>query len=694
MVSRFLSVTVLFFCLLAYFVFGSGWYDPGRLVIRGTAPELSAALEVQWNSGSGFNRYESNRFLINALADETGMHQIKITALGEKDPRSESTSVEIHALSVDGKRLQLARIKPRSILHDRLAVHLKQKGESFQLKTKAKEHIRIELVTSDYFGKVEVTVDGISKVYDLYSGRPRIDLLKLDYWVVAADGQFSVTMEVPRYRIDELVITATDQTEKRVVLNSVTLESDRGVKELSGPLAKSDGRLSFVEPNKSLKRYLHPSQFLLQILFAALTTWIVLACYGLYQRAGGVVALLTAERRYLFWLFFSGVVVCYSLWLAAFWPGVMSIDSLKVWRAAAIPGVFINDHPVLNVIFYMYLMHIWNNIAVVPVVQILLVSLLTAYIFFFLFRQGVSLLLLVPCYLLVLCSIPVGLYTIVLWKDIPFALVVVFWAVTLVRLRSEHQAGRLRLSLSNALALFLLYLALGLFRHNGILYLAIVPVFIVLLRLFSLKKVFVATLACLLTIGAFLVILQNTEVIGGGRFFYVTARSYIRKISNKSPGEEIVRTAKEYFEIFDMNKVGTKSDRWHYYLNDRYAYKFLRTTGWNDLFPYAEKKPPFPGLRRFALQLYNKTYAPPWLYLTWNPVYMLPVVPLCLFFFRWFPNAALYGGFLFVGTIALVFLQTFNWRYYYFYYFGLYFIVPMILLDLKNLCGRPGVQDR
>ena len=142
----------------------------------------------------------------------------------------------------------------------------------------------------------------------------------------------------------------------------------------------------------------------------------------------------------MFWLFFFGGVVSYSIWLAAFWPGVMSIDSLKIWRAAAIPGVFINDHPVLNVVFYRYLMQIWNDTAMVPITQILLLSLLVAYIFFFLFRQGVSLLLLTPCYLLVLCSVPVGLYTTVLWKDIPFALVLVFWAVTLVRLRKIGRA--------------------------------------------------------------------------------------------------------------------------------------------------------------------------------------------------------------------------------------------------------------
>lgn len=694
MFSRIFSVLFLFSCLLTYFVFCNGWYVPSQLIIKGTVPDHSADIQVQWDSGAGFNGYESNRFLINALPDKEGTHQIQITALGEKHPHSESTAIEIHSLSIDGKKVQLSKIMPRSILHDRLAIHLKNKGESFQLKTKAKEHIEIELVTSDYFGKVEVTIDGVSKVYDLYSGRPRIDILKLDSWVVSENGQFTIAMDIPRYPIDELVIKNNDQSGGKTILDSATLVSDLGVKELTVNRGEILTSVSFSELNKSLQRYLHSSRLLLQIFFAALTTWIVLACYGVYQKAGGFAGLFILKRRYLFWLFFIGGVVSYSLWLAAFWPGVMSIDSLKIWRAAAIPGVFINDHPVLNVVFYRFLMQIWNNVAVIPVTQILLVSLLVAYVFFFLFRQGVSLLLLVPCYLFVLCSIPVGLYTIVLWKDIPFALVLVFWGITLVRLRVAHRTGTLKVSFSNAFALFLLYLASGLFRHNGIIYLAVVPVFIILLRLFNLKKVFVVTLACLLTVGSLFLILQNSKAMEGGKFFYFTARSYVKSFSKKSLSEEVVRTAKEYPEIFDMNKAGTKSDRWHYYLHDRSAYEFLRITGWNDFYPYVGKAPPFPELRRLALKLYNKSYEKPWLYVTWNPVYMLFVIPLCLCFFRWLPHAALYGGFLFIGAIALVFLQTFNWRYYYFYYLGLYFILPMIFLDLKIQRDRLWVEDK
>jgi len=90
------------------------------------------------------------------------------------------------------------------------------------------------------------------------------------------------------------------------------------------------------------------------------------------------------EQRYIFWIFWLGAIITFSLWLAAFWPGVMSIDSLKIWRAAKLPEIYLNDHPFLNVIFYMYLIQFWDNIAVVPVAHILFISLLTAAVFFYL----------------------------------------------------------------------------------------------------------------------------------------------------------------------------------------------------------------------------------------------------------------------------------------------------------------------
>ena len=165
-------------------------------------------------------------------------------------------------------------------------------------------------------------------------------------------------------------------------------------------------------------------------------------------------------------------------WLIVFWPGVMSVDSLKVWRAARLPDVFLNDHPLLNVILYKYLLHLWDNIAIVPLFHILLLSTLLSSIFFSLYRQKVTLIFLVPCYLCLVFSIPVGLYNIVLWKDIPFGILVIFWAFTLSDLYRKKIDGCFSISYEKMIVFFLLYLALGFIRHNGMLYLIVIPFYI------------------------------------------------------------------------------------------------------------------------------------------------------------------------------------------------------------------------
>jgi len=54
----------------------------------------------------------------------------------------------------------------------------------------------------------------------------------------------------------------------------------------------------------------------------------------------------------------------------------MSVDSLKVWQAAILPDVYLNDHPVLNVLLYKYLYQLWGNPAIVAVAQVILMALL------------------------------------------------------------------------------------------------------------------------------------------------------------------------------------------------------------------------------------------------------------------------------------------------------------------------------
>ncbi|MCI5133454.1 MAG: hypothetical protein D3904_18550, partial [Candidatus Electrothrix sp. EH2] len=336
-------------------------------------------------------------------------------------------------------------------------------------------------------------------------------------------------------------------------------------------------------------------------LFALLSAWMLVALMHLVARIGGMRNLFFAEKRYVFWTMFGSGLAVFGTWLAAFWPGVMSVDSLKIWRAAMLPDLFVNDHPFMNVLLYKYLYQIWNNPAVVPLVQIVLVVLLISWFAFQLYRQGVSGIILALWFLFVLCSVPVGMYNLMLWKDIPFALLLVFWACFLTKLYQERRQGRLHWTRQRIFSLLLLGLALALIRHNGLVYLAVLPLLFLLLRLLPLKKL-LPGLAVLLLAGGiiFSAGLHVTGKTAGTGFFTQKIRSYTEQLSQKNIAEDAKQTIRKYLTVLNINQTGQKWDKFHYYFHDRYAWWFLRHAEWWDVYPYKQEVIQFPRLQKVA----------------------------------------------------------------------------------------------
>jgi len=381
-----LLIVGIFVLLLGYFVFGNGWYVPAKLRIKGVALEMSAELEVSWDAGEGWNIYEREIFHINTLesAGAEENHAIIIRNMGKKHAGSMSDTVICSRIRIDGKDVSLQKIESTG-KYNAGGIHLTTPEEAIRLTLSAKEHIYIELMTNNHSGKVMVSVNGRKTIHDLYMANEEAKKIHLDYWVVQSDGQFAVSMNMPRYGIKTLRLRNRVPSHP-IYLTSAAVQSEKGTFPLQPIQGKPFTNQLFSDVNSGLRRYLAPSRFVLQMIFAAVTTWLFIAIYAMVERCGGIIPLLISKQRYLFWLFFAGAVSIYSLWLTAFWPGIMSVDSLKVWRAARLPEVLINDHPLLYVYFYTYLQHIWDHVAVVPIFHIVFISQFLSYILFSLLR--------------------------------------------------------------------------------------------------------------------------------------------------------------------------------------------------------------------------------------------------------------------------------------------------------------------
>ena len=688
--NKILFFLLCFFLFFAWGVYSTGWYESGQLQIEGRAERGRADLAVLWDSGAGLNKYESRHVSIEvpALAGtEDGMQHVLIRALETKHPNSKSVNVSIIKVIADGEEFDLTRVRSRSIFSDRLAFHLTPAQPVLEFYAEAKEHIQVVFANGNYFGRVAVEINGVPSTHDLFTYGDNYNEYPYDFFLLQPDGAFKAVVDLPRYRIKRLYLQNRNEADP-ISFSTVSLCRDSSCTALTPAGQEEGGELFFSRPNESLKRFYDPVRIWFKAAFALLNAWLLCQLIAAIRRSGGVVSFFLDRERRCFFGFALLFASVNGFFLAVFWPGIMSPDSLSIWRASGLPEIYQNNHPILNQIFYMYLRGLWNNPAVVPVFQIFAAALLVAFVFGRIRKRGVPLWLLLPFFLPVLFSLPVHLYNIALWKDIPFALLVTAWGVMLAFMYSDRDVGGRPISAGQWFCILAMYIMVGFFRHNGLIYLAVIPVFALVLAPFSWKKRAVFSLSALLVAVGLFWSMSQIRIFGGHDFLSTSITGHARFLTNSSVQKEVVRVGGGYFEVFDMAREGAVSDKWHYYLGDRYSWPYLIKSGLSDFYPYVDPKPPFPELRQTILNLYTASYEKPWYSLIWNPLHMLLLVPLVLIGFRYFPATAIFSGFLLCGVIPLLVINIFNWRYYYFFYFGLFFILPLMLLDLRK--GRGG----
>jgi hypothetical protein len=552
----------------------------------------------------------------------------------------------------------------------------------------------IAFVMNANSGSVEIDVDGDKRHYDLYAEQPQ------DKWVdrskeIFAPGDFTAKVSLPRYDIHRLRIEAPEGLQP-FRLDAVTIVSQKGETALPVRGKGLFSGITFSEIPRDTRQYVQPIQFLLQLIFAALSAYVTLFLFRFARIRGGIKKVLAEGKRPVFWMMFMGGVLSFGAWLLIYWPGHFTIDSIDIWRAAKQPGYFLHDHPVINVIYYRFLQQFWDHFAVVGIAQIFFTSLLGSTILYWLHKKGVPLYIILPFYLLFITSIPVGLYTISLWKDIPFALLVVFWAFSFVKLVFGKKEGRIRHSRKEIIILSLLLIALGLFRYNGIVYFVIVPAGLALWGMIPPRKVLIGS-ACMLMIAALLI--SIIVVLDKSGFVISQSRFFIDRIKDTGAVETMKRIVNQYPTVLDINIIKKRAIWYDTWYRDsgvtNWHYNFAKKKGYNEWIRYLPCEPKSDRLYAFLHPLNLVSVAEPWVYFTWDPFYLLFVFPVC-FLYRLFPLTAAYGYIVLSQVLVLLWVLgpgNYNWRYYYFLLFSLYFLIPVIALDVQCRWRRFQVRE-
>ncbi|SUY46172.1 Uncharacterised protein [Clostridium putrefaciens] len=183
-------------------------------------------------------------------------------------------------------------------------------------------------------------------------------------------------------------------------------------------------------------------------------------------------------------------------YLLAFYPGVMTADSMNQWWQIS-EGVYYDSNPVVHTLFTYLITKVWYSPAAVVIVQVLIMSIMIGYCMYNFERLGVDKKILYLITLVMALNPVNGIMFITLWKDIiysGFILLFTMLIINIVITNNEWIYNR-----KNLIYFILCSLGVVLFRHNGL-----VPLFgtLIMLILVNIKKSkpYIITFVSVLTI--------------------------------------------------------------------------------------------------------------------------------------------------------------------------------------------------
>lgn len=165
-----------------------------------------------------------------------------------------------------------------------------------------------------------------------------------------------------------------------------------------------------------------------------------------------------------FILYFMIIFLTGFVYLIAFYPAIMSPDSLSSWGQAHTKE-FNDWHPIVFTWIIMILSYIWDSPAIVSLFQILVLSLILAYSFCQFQKLGINKFLLVIMSFIIAIIPSFGIYNIIIWKDVLFSASILIFTVHLFMIMRSK--GKWLSSKINIIFFFLASFGVVFLRHNG-----------------------------------------------------------------------------------------------------------------------------------------------------------------------------------------------------------------------------------
>ncbi|OQA13362.1 MAG: hypothetical protein BWY64_03661 [bacterium ADurb.Bin363] len=563
--------------------------------------------------------------------------------------------------------------------------------------------MKIRFLMDSKSGKVRISLDGKEQeVLDLYSETSSYKVIEIKDKTTFIPGIYFSSLLLPLHKIKGIKIS-TEREKDKFRIEGVRIKSSR--REILLPVNKGDYVSEIVFENREFKdKIFSPTLFGVQILLAFLMAYLLYEFLSLPERLkqsswkSTFLYVFIREKHFLFWVMFIISSGIFSLWLLGHWPASMSPDSMDTWLQVEGRN-FHNHHPYVYSMYVLFLTQFIDTPSVVCIFQILLISLLGSFIFYFAIKNGVSFYLVLPFFFLFIFSVPVGLFNIVLWKDIPFSFLIIFWAFYLYY-RSYRKKKDLKDSFSfkKIFLLSFLFIFLCMVRHNGIVYIVCLPFFLAISGVMT-KKEFVRflILSCSLFI-LFRFIIPELIGVRGLKEVFSNPGRIIKNESNLMVKSVFGAYLPEYMSektyIFLKTLNGRDNEIYYNLLTDRDQLLSANPTIFKTTYRIA-LSPKSNFLYKIQSNILYRSFTDISIrLLIWNslvPFFMLLVVFLL---YRWLPLSALYSLFILVQPLCLFFVShVTSWRYMYFIYLSGFFVFPLVFLEIKDRCRQRVMKD-
>jgi len=757
-IKKFIVPLCVFVVAFTFFYTKRHYYLPSRLEIQGVCPPNLTSIAASWNSGEGFNEYErvisrdlakrkvgaeqffSVQFPLPQLkisslkieADQDirltsavvkhaggnvslpiedvkavkyGTHSLTIQRLAEKNPHASDKLVPIKSISTNRGDVQLGNLqsKDQVMLGKENLLYLMKDGSSISIKDLSSSVLITFSLNSDC-GKTRILVDGKEdRAIDLYwpGGSSKIVNVDLDPHPEVIGWDKKVAMST-------FIFSRVNCRNIRIhpVLLTVQLFLALFISYLAYELIQ-------------LKRTLNQPDWRSTLRFVFLR-----------------------EKRYYFWIMFAISFGVFLSWLLGQWPGtIMVYDSLSTW-GQTVSLNFDNYFPFPLAFYVLFLRQIFDNLAVVGLFQIVVTSGMGSYVFYFVLKEsGIKFVYVVPFFIAFVTSIPIGLYNTYVLADIPFSLLVLFWAFYLYRCKLYRKRHDLpaEYTFKKIFILSFLFVALCLIRQFGVIYLLFLPLLLLINKLMSPRRLgqFVLISVVLFAIfhfgvGNLLNIYAKTDrdfrylticanplgAMCSSKYYYSDDYANDKEIIEKwLPVEEIRRLyypsqdqlcgeepAAKFIGLAEKDK---RNIRLLFYkrllpnlpivVADRIQ-SFLVALGFHGVFCYNNDLTSMPfcnfsyspksrllntyqnAIIAHSLR-YNGIFGGDYFY--WNAVIQLILLSVSSVLYKYIPSSSIFAVFILIEVALLFFLiPSSHFRYFYFVYLSGFFVIPLVILEI------------